>query len=317
MVYILLIVGFILLIKGADFFVDGSSAVAKKLHVPSMIIGLTIVAMGTSLPEAAVSVTASFDGNNELAVSNVWGSNIFNLMVVCGASALLTPLAVQIATLKREFPFSVLVGILLLALGYLGMNVGRIDGVILLCLFAFFLWWMIKSALRARTELGNSGEPETDKDEKLRNMPILQCVLYIVCGMIAIVFGGNLVVDSASEIAESWGLSQNLIGLTIVAMGTSLPELVTSMVAAKKKEVDMALGNVIGSNIFNVLLILGLASVISPIAFVTENIIDGAIFIGMSLLVWIFAWTKKNIGRIEGVVMLALYAAFMVYICLR
>lgn len=317
MVYVLLILGFVLLIKGADFFVDGSSAVAKKLHVPSLIIGLTIVALGTSLPEAAVSVTASIAGNNELAVSNVFGSNIFNLVVVCGASALFTPLAVQATTLKREFPFSVLMGVLLLGLGYLGMSVGRIDGLILLVFFAIFLFWMIKSALKARANGGSSGAQDTPEDEKLRNLPVWRCVLYIICGMIAIAIGGDLVVDSASEIAENFGLSQNLIGLTIVAMGTSLPELVTSMVAAKKKELDMALGNVIGSNIFNILLILGISSAISPIAFVQENIIDGAILTVMSLVVWIFAWTKKKIGRIEGILMLASYAGFMVYVCLR
>ena len=319
MTYVLLVLGFVLLIKGADFFVEGSSAVAKKLHVPSFIIGLTIVALGTSLPEFAVSVTASATGNNALAVSNVVGSNIFNLMVVCGASALFMPLAVEISTLKKEFPFSILIGVLLLILGYIGMQVGRIDGLILTALFIVFLVWMVKSALKARAKgEGATEEAELDEDtERLRSFPAWKCVLYIIGGMIAIAFGGDMVVNSASQIAADFGLSQNLIGLTIVAMGTSLPELVTSVVAARKKEVDMALGNVIGSNIFNVLFVLGLSSVISPIAFIMENVIDIVILTIMSLIVWGFGWSKQKIGRVEGALMLVAYAGYMVYICIR
>lgn len=316
MMYILLVIGFVLLIKGADFFVEGSSAVAKKLNVPSLIIGLTIVAMGTSLPECAVSVAASVTGNNALAVSNVVGSNIFNLMVVCGFCAVLTPLQVQLSTLKQEFPFSVLVGVLLLVLGSLGMEVGHLDGVIMLVIFAGFLYWMVRSALKARAK----GEPvdECEEDvERLKNLPVWKCLLFIVGGMAAIVVGGDVVVDSASAIAENFGLSQNLIGLTIVAMGTSLPELVTSFVAAKKNEVDMALGNVIGSNIFNVLFVLGVSSALSPITFIMENIIDLVILTVMSIVVWCFAWSKKKIGRFEGAVMLLAYAGYMVYICMR
>lgn len=317
MTYVLLILGFVLLIKGADFFVEGSSAVAKKLHVPTLIIGLTIVAMGTSLPECAVSVTASITGNNELAVSNVVGSNIFNLIVVCGASALFTPLAVKADTLKKEFPFSILMGVLLLVLGYFGMEVSHVDGLILVVLFACFLGWMIRSALKARAEKECPKAEDETEAEHLRSLSGFRCFLYIVCGMIAIAVGGDLVVDSASQIATNFGLSQNLIGLTIVAMGTSLPELVTSIVAAKKKEVDMALGNVIGSNIFNILLVLGVSAAISPIAFIMENVIDLAILTIMSLIVWGFAWSKRRIGRMEGAIMLLAYVGYAVYICMR
>ena len=317
MTYVLLILGFVLLIKGADFFVEGSSAVAKKLHVPTLIIGLTIVAMGTSLPECAVSVTASIANNNALAVSNVVGSNIFNLIVVCGASALFMPLAVKADTLKKEFPFSILVGVLLLILGYFGMEVSRVDGLILVVLFACFLAWMIQSALKARTGKECPEMEDTAEAERLRNLSGFRCFLYIVCGMIAIAVGGDLVVDSASQIATNFGLSQNLIGLTIVAMGTSLPELVTSIVAARKKEVDMALGNVIGSNIFNILLVLGVSASISPITFIMENVIDLVILTIMSLIVWGFAWSKKRIGRMEGVIMLLAYVGYAVYICMR
>lgn len=311
MTYVLLIVGFLLLIKGADFFVEGSAAVAKKLRVPTMIIGLTIVAMGTSAPECAVSIAASIKGSNAMAISNVVGSNIFNLMVVCGFCALFTPLIVHVKTLKQEFPFSILAAIVMLIAGFIGMILGRIDGVILLVLFAFFLAWMVKSALNARANA------EDIEEENVKDLGNLQCLLYIIGGIIAIVIGGDLVVDSATEIARTFGLSENLIGLTIVAFGTSLPELVTSAVAAKKGEVDMALGNVIGSNIFNILLVAGIAATVSPMAFLMENVIDLVILIVMSIVVWSFASTKKKIGRAEGVFMLIIYVAYIVYICNR
>ena len=315
--YVLLVVGFVLLIKGADFFVEGSSGIAKKLKVPSLIIGLTIVAMGTSLPECAVSVAASISGNNALAVSNVVGSNIFNLMVVCGFCAVITPLAVGKRTLKQEFPFSVLMAALLLVLGYIGMSVGRIDGVILLIFFALFMFWMVRSALKARTAgITTDASEEADEIERAKPIPVGLCLVYIVGGAAAIAFG-DMLVDSASAIAAAFGLSQNLIGLTIVAMGTSLPELVTSIVAARKNEVDMALGNVIGSNIFNILFVLGIAAAISPVAFIMENVIDIVILIAMSIMVLLFAWSRQKINRIEGAIMLLSYAGYMVYICMR
>ncbi len=315
---IILVIGFVLLIKGADFFVEGSSSVAKKFNVPSLIIGMTIVAMGTSLPELAVSVTASMTGNNTLAVSNVSGSNIFNLMVVCGACALFAPLTIDKNTLLKEFPFSILCAGLLVVLGFFGMSLGRIDGVIFLVIFAAYLLWMIYSAKQAR---GAEDKLETEEEEfveeEIKILPMWKCILFIVGGMVAIKFGGDFVVDGASAIAAGFGLSQTLIGLTIVALGTSLPELVTSIVAAKKNEVDMALGNVIGSNIFNILLILGVAAAISPVTFLMENIIDIVILIIMSVIVWGFAWTSKKINRTEGMIMLLMYAVYMVYICMR
>lgn len=305
---VLLVVGFVLLIKGADFFVEGSSSVAKMLKVPSIIIGLTIVAMGTSLPECAVSITASMTNNNALAVSNVVGSNIFNLMVVCGFCALFNPLVVSKDTLKKEFPFSIVCAVLLLAVGYIGMEIGRADGLILLAVFVCFLIWMIKSALKARANAG---------DEEYEVLPVWKCMIFIIGGIIAIKFGGDFVVDGASTIAAKMGLSQNLIGLTIVACGTSLPELVTSVVAARKNELDMALGNVIGSNIFNILFVLGIAAAISPMAFIMENVIDIVILIVMSAIVWIFGWTKQKLTRAEGIIMLIMYAVYLVYICVR
>ena len=291
---LVLIVGFILLMKGADFFVEGSSSIATRFHIPSLIIGLTIVAMGTSLPECAVSITASMDGNNALAVANAVGSNIFNLMVVCGISALFVPIAVQVNTLKREFPFSVL---------------GHIDGIVLLILFVGYIVYMIVSAKKAMNTY--------QEEEEIKVISMGLSLVYIVGGAIAIKFGGDFVVDSASNIALSLGMSQNLVGLTIVALGTSLPELVTSMVAAKKGEVDMALGNVIGSNVFNILFVLGIAATISPITFIFENIIDILILTIFSLIVLYFGFTKHKIDRKEGIIMLLLYVAYLAYIIIR
>ena len=306
----ILLVGFVLLIKGADFFVEGSSNVAKKLRIPSIIVGLTIVAMGTSLPELAVSATASLAGNNAIAISNVVGSNMFNLIVVCGACALFAPLAISKEILKKDFPIAIGCGVLLLVMGIIGMEVCRIDGVVLCILFITYISILVRAALKARA---------ATKDEEVveKTIPVWLCIIYIVGGIAAIKFGGDFVVNGAVTIAGKLGLSENLIGLTIVAVGTSLPELVTSIVASRKNEVEMAVGNVLGSNVFNVLLILGVAGTISPMAFIMENVIDIAILTAASLLIYVFAWTKERIDRKEGIVMLAMYASYLVYICIR
>ncbi|MGN0488690.1 MAG: calcium/sodium antiporter [Ruminococcus sp.] len=309
---VVLLVGFVLLIKGADFFVDGSSSVAKRLRVPSIIIGLTIVAMGTSLPELAVSVTASISNNNELAVSNAVGSNIFNLLVVGGTCALFAPLSIKTKTLKNEFPLSIICGILLFVLGLIGMSLGVFDGIIFVAIFVAYILWMIFSAKKARANIETS-----DENGNYKILPVWQCLLFIIGGGVAIKFGGDFVVNGASVIAAGFGLSQNLIGLTIVALGTSLPELVTSIIAARKKEVDMALGNIIGSNIFNILFVLGIAATISPVSVITENLIDIIILTVVSLIVYVFAITKKRINKIEGLSMLLVYGAYLVYICVR
>lgn len=303
-----LVAGFVLLIKGADFFVDGSSSVAKRLRVSSMIIGLTIVAMGTSLPECAVSITASLEGSNGLAVSNVTGSNIFNLMMVCGVCSLFMPITVQKETLKKEFPFSIICTLLFAVLSFIGMAVGRIDGIVFIVIFISYLLWMIYSAKK---------NPVTDDDDKIKILPVWKSILFILGGAVAVKFGGDFVVSGASTIAKAIGWSDTLIGLTIVAMGTSLPELVTSIIAAKKGDVDMAVGNVIGSNIFNILLVLGVSSAISPVALITENIIDIAVLIGFTLITYVFCITGKKISRIEGAIMVCLYAGYTAYAIIR
>ncbi len=320
LVVLLLIVGFVFLIKGADFFVEGSSSIAKRLQVPSIIIGLTIVAMGTSLPETAVSVTASMVNNNALAISNVIGSNIFNLMFVIGVCSILTPIAVQRDTIARDIPLSVICALLLAGLGILSVGdkgayiLGHLDGVIFLVLFAGYIILMIRSAVKARAE-GKEVVIEGEEDLKVLSYP--KSILCIVGGAIAIAIGGDLTVDTASRIAVELGMSQTLVGLTIVSIGTSLPELVTSIVAARKNEVDMAVGNAVGSNIFNILMVLGIASAINPIGLLTENLIDIMILVGFSLLVWAFAATKRTITRKEGLAMVALYLVYAIYIILR
>ena len=317
---VLLIVGFVFLVKGADAFVEGCSSIARRYHVPSLIIGMTIVAMGTSLPETAVSVTAAVTGNNALAVSNAVGSNIFNLMVAVGACTLFTSVAVQINTLKIDFPISILCAVLLLILGAAGMSLGHIDGVVFIILFLAFILYMIRSAQTSREKNVEPGVEEEEyllEAEEIQEMSMGKSVIYILLGAVAIAVGSDWVVDGACTVAAAIGISQTLIGLTVVAFGTSLPELVTSIVAAKKGEVDMALGNVIGSNIFNILMVLGIAAAISPVAFLTENIIDIAVLIVFSVIGWIMAWTKRELNRKEGIIMLLLYAVYVVYICMR
>lgn len=304
----ILIVGFVLLVKGADFFVEGSASIAKSLKIPSLIIGMTIVAMGTSLPECSVSIIASISGNNSLSISNAIGSNIFNLMVVSGICTLFVPLEVAKDTLKRDFPISIACAIGLLALGATSMTLGRVEGVVLIIAFAVFLFVMVRSALSARKSGG---------EEEIQSIPVWKCIVFVVGGLIAIKFGGDFVVDSATTIARNIGITETVIGLTIVAMGTSLPELVTSIVAARKNEVDMAVGNVIGSNIFNILWVLGIAATISPMAFLMENVIDIVVLIVFSTLAWGLAWTKKNLEKKEGIAMLVLYVIYTAYIFVR
>lgn len=308
MMYVLLIVGFVLLIKGADFFVDGSSAAAKMLKVPSLIIGMTIVSMGTSLPETSVSVSASLAGKNDLAVSNAVGSNIFNLMVVCGICALFCPLTINKEAIRRDFPISIAAAALLMGVGSLGMSLGHIDGIIFLVLFAGFLLMMVMSAKKSR---------ESAVEEDIKTMPVWKLLLFVIAGIAAIAVGGKMVVAGASDIARAFGMSDNLIGMTVVALGTSLPELVTSIVAARKNELDMAVGNVVGSNIFNILFVLGIASAISPIAFSPENIIDVVTLIAMSLIVLLMCLPKKKLVLWNGVVMLLMYGGYTAYIFLR
>ncbi|MBR1761354.1 MAG: calcium/sodium antiporter [Schwartzia sp.] len=328
--FAVLVAGFWLLVKGADYFVDGASAVARRLSIPPLVVGLTIVSMGTSLPELAVSVTAALAGSNEVAVSNVTGSNIFNLMVVCGVSSLFLPMEVSPSTRKVELPFSMACAALMAAFGVTGAaegagvvgTIGRWQGCALLALFALFLAYTVRMARKGREE----AEQTADGAEETEALSIMRSIVCIVGGLAAIKFGGDFVVGGdaavagrevsygAVAIARMLGMSETLIGLTIIAVGTSLPELVTSVVAAKKGEVDMAMGNVVGSNIFNILFILGTTTAIHPVSFTMENLIDDGILIAFSALVWLFSATDNGkLLKREGVIMLACYAGFIAY----
>lgn len=318
---VVLLIGFVLLIKGADFFVDGSSSIAKRLRIPSMVIGLTIVAMGTSFPELSVSLSAALSGSNDIAISNVIGSNLFNFVVVLGACACFCPVPVDRGVMKKEFPFSVftavLLGVMILdKFNPLAKNaeegmgtLSRVDGVILLVLFIAFLVFTVKVALENRT--AQSEETET----KVRSIPV--SIIYIIGGIIAIKFGGDFVVDNAKALALTFGMSETLVGLTIVAVGTSLPELVTSIVAARKGETNLAVGNVLGSNIFNVLFILGISCTISPISVGMQSFVDNIVLLVLSLVTFAFSYSKREIDRKEGIAMIVMYIVYMAYAIIR
>lgn len=305
MMYILLVVGFVLLIKGADFFVDGASSVAKLLKVPSVIIGLTIVAMGTSAPEAAVSISAGIAGSSDIALSNVIGSNIFNLLIVVGVSAIICPMVTEKVIMRRDIWWSLGAAVAVLIM-MLNLKISRIEGILLLCGMAAYIGVLVADALKKR-----------DTGDEVKAMSPLKSVLCIIGGLAAIIVGGDLVVDSACDIAAAFGMSEALIGLTIVAAGTSLPELVTSIVAAKKGDSGLALGNVVGSNIFNILFILGAASALSTINVAPELFIDTAILIAVTLLMYFLCRSKDKTSRGEGVLCVLVYAAYMAYIILR
>lgn len=305
MEYILLLVGFVLLIKGADFFVDGASSIAGKLKVPSLIIGLTVVSIGTSLPEAAVSISASLSGSNSISLGNVIGSNVFNLLMVVGVSSMILPIITDKDILKRDMPFNIGITIALLVM-LLDGDLSRLDAAILLVVLAAYMVILIRSALKNRLEGDNP-----------KVYSWLKSIILSIVGAAAIIGGGNLVVESAKTIALNLGMGETLVGLTIVAIGTSLPELVTSVVAAKKGDSGIAMGNVVGSCIFNILFILGMAGVISPMTADATFFIDTGILIAISAIMLLFAFTKKKTDRIEGTICVLMYAAYTAYIIMR
>ncbi|WP_226037578.1 calcium/sodium antiporter [Aquibacillus saliphilus] len=317
MTYILLIVGFLLLIKGADFFVEGASNIARSLQVSPLLIGLTIVAFGTSSPEATVSIVSALEDNAGVAIGNVIGSNIFNITLVVGITAMLNPLKVESETIRKEIPFTLLASTALLilisdvSLQSLSNNaITRSDGLIFLLFFAIFLYYIFEVARKSRDKVKTEdAEPVTTSSGKN--------ILLTISGLAAIIFGGDIVVRNATEIAFSFGMSETLVGLTIVAIGTSLPELITSITAAVKKQSEIALGNIVGSNIFNILFVLGSASVISPLAVDSNLFIDVLLMIILTGILLIFSRTNFKIGKFEGIILASAYILYMVYIILR
>ncbi len=304
--FLLLILGFYLLVKGADFFVDGSSSVAKLLKIPSVIIGLTIVSIGTSLPEAAVSITASLQGSYDLSIANVAGSNMFNFLMVVGASAIICPFLIDKMIMKRDFPICIGLTVLL-AFMLIDNTLSRIEAAILFILFIAYILLLVKSALNNREEQG----------EDYKILPPLQSALFILFGAAGIILGGQLTVNSATFFAKAFGMSELLIGLTIVAVGTSLPELVTSVIAARKGESEIALGNVVGSSIFNILFILGMSGIVHPLSCDPNALIDIVILIAVCAVMYLVCITDKKATRSEGVVCVLLYVIYVIYAILR
>jgi cation:H+ antiporter len=319
MAYLLLIVGFLLLVKGADMFVDGSSKLAKAYNIPPIIIGLTIVAFGTSMPEAAVSISASIRGSDGISIGNVIGSNLVNISLILGLTAIISPLSVQKKTILKEIPLALLGSVALLVLlldvqlqGLLSNSLSRSDGIILLLLFAVFLYYIIEVAIKNKSNQKYLIEPIEVKGPKWKNFLIL------IIGLIGLVGGGYLVVYYGQEIALSLGMSETLVGLTIVAIGTSLPELVTSITAAIKKESEIALGNIVGSNIFNIMFVLGVSSTIRPITLSQNIIIDIVLMIILTLVLLIFSYThKRKINRTEGIILFLVYVSYLIFIIFR
>ncbi|CDZ99271.1 Inner membrane protein YrbG [Jeotgalicoccus saudimassiliensis] len=319
MTYILLIFGFVLLIKGADYFVDGASAIAGKLHVSPLIVGLTIVSLGTSAPEAVVSIIAALENNGDMVIGNVVGSNIINISLMLGVTILISPILVERETRTREIPFALAAAVLLLLLMsdrfLLSANtsiIGRIDGIILLTGIVLFLYYIFVKARRSRAATFDNEARKSGNDSGwFKNI-----VLFVI-GLSGIIFGGDMVVDSASAIALSLGMSQALVGLTIVAIGTSLPELTTSISAARKGEAEMAFGNLIGSNIFNILFVLGISAVISPLSVSDSLFTDAWVLIAVSLVLLIIALWKNKLSRSGGILLVVLYAVYFIYIIIR
>jgi cation:H+ antiporter len=315
--YILLIVGFALLIKGADLFVEGASKIARALQVSPLLIGLTIIAFGTSSPEATVSIVAALENNAGVAIGNVVGSNIFNITFVVGLTALLNPLKVENETIRKEIPFTLLASVVLLilisdiSLQSLSQNyITRSDGFIFLVFFAIFLYYIFEVARHNRDKVKQEN-PTPEAASWGKN------ILFTFGGLAAIIFGGDLVVNGATEIAVMFGMSQTLIGLTIIAIGTSLPELITSITAAIKKESEIALGNIVGSNIFNILFVLGAASVISPLAVDSKIFFDVLLMIILTGVLLVFSRTNYRIGKREGVTLAVTYILYMIYVIIR
>jgi len=312
---LLVLGGFYVLIKGADYLVNGASSLARRLGVPALVIGLTVVAFGTSAPELFVNVIAALNGSTDIAIGNVMGSNLANILLILGLTAIVAPLTLKSSTVWKEIPFSLLAAVLILVLGadmfFEGASqglLGRIDGIVLLAFFLVFIVYTFG--------IRESGE---QPESKIEQMSLWKSILYIFGGLVALVLGGQFVVTGASAIALALGISENLIGLTIVAVGTSLPELVSSIVAIRKGHQDIAIGNVVGSNIFNIFLVLGATSLISPLPFNTPNIVDAFAVVTATLLMFflLFVGKRQTLHRMEGTIFLLMYVSFIIFAIVR
>lgn len=300
----LLVAGFVMLIKGADFFVEGSSKIADKFGIPQLVIGLTIVAMGTSAPEAAVSISAALKGDADIAIGNVLGSNIMNILLILGITSVIHAIAVQKSTIRYEIPFVLAVTVVLAGIGYFDGSVGRLDGVILWVLFIVYLLYLLKMAKSGQGTI-EEGEEATAEDK------MWKLLLFVIGGGVLIVLGADVTVDAASALARIFGMSERLIGLTIVAFGTSLPELITSATAAVKGKCDIAVGNIVGSNVFNILFVIGTTALITPVPYAASFAVDSIAAMLAVVLLWILVARKGLLSRKGGVVILLCYVLYM------
>ncbi len=313
----LLAAGFTMLIKGADFFVDGSSGIASRFGIPQLVVGLTIVAMGTSAPEAAVSISAALKGNAGITIGNVVGSNILNILIILGLTAFLTKKIVPVAssTIKYEMPFMIVVMLILLWMGYAGNEIARLEGAGLWIVFLLYLFYLFKMAKKGadKNSKDNEGESSPREGEK-KEKSMAMLVLFTAVGLALIVIGSSVTVDAATEIAKIIGLSERFIGLTIVALGTSLPELFTSVSAARKGKADIAIGNIVGSNVFNVLFVVGTSALITPVVFESKFIVDSIVAVAAGVLLWIFSFRGRSLNRAEGGLLLLGYLGYFIYL---
>ena len=301
----LLAIGFFMLVKGADYFVDGAAGIATKFGIPQLVVGLTIVAMGTSAPEAAVSITGAMNGAADISIGNVVGSNILNILIILGITGFITTVAVQKSTLMIEMPFMLAITVVLIILGMSGNELTFFEGIIFWILFLAYLGYLYVLAKKGTEE------------EATEDRPVWKLILFILVGGAVVVWGANISVDAATNIATAIGISEKFIGLTIVALGTSLPELVASVTAAKKGNADIAIGNIVGSNIFNILFVLGTSALITPIPYKSSFLFDGVIAVAAGVLLWVATIRKKELNRPWGIVMLLGYAAYFVYLLIQ
>jgi cation:H+ antiporter len=305
---LLLAVGFVLLVKGADWFVEGASGIADRFGIPQQVIGLTIVAMGTSAPETAVSITAAIKGNADIAVGNVVGSNILNILIILGISSVITSIAVAKTTIRYEIPIMLGITLLLLVFGANGGTICLWEGIVLLACFVGYLLYMFV--------MMKKGEMQSEEIENTKK-PLWKMLLSSIVGLGLIIWGSDVTVDAATVLAKIFGLSEKFIGLTVVALGTSLPELFTSVIAARKGKADIAIGNIVGSNIFNILFVIGTSSLIIPVVFEMSFVIDCLVAVAAGVILWLCVCHKKKLNRLDGSIMLICYAAYFVYLLVK
>ena len=302
-----LALGFVLLVKGADWFVEGAASIADKFGIPQIVIGLTIVAMGTSAPEAAVSISAAMKGSAEITIGNVLGSNILNVLIILGLTAVIRSIFVQRTTIFYEIPMVIGVTILLAVMGLQNNVVGRLEGIILMGCMVIYMMYLLRLAKRGTVD-------NADLDEFAQSASMGKLILLVIVGVVAIVWGSDIAVNAATAIARIFGMSERFIGLTIVALGTSLPELVTSVTAAMKGNCDIAVGNIVGSNLFNIMFVVGLTAIITPVVYVSAFKVDSLIAIGAVVLLWLCVFRKQTLNRLHGIIMLACYGGYFAYL---